>query len=191
MELGILLVSQIAILSETSSLHQRQGTNTGAAVCIFEVHNPTLHSYDSDQMSNNVQGLARMVQVNNDTCIVDITMHNLLKDRKYWVYISKTGDLSEGPVSAGCVLEGLGEVEMDEQGWGDCLVETDRIKVWDVIGHGMVVAEKPRWDGPIEQCKDTGKGILAGVIARSAGTWENAKKVCSCEFAREISSKAY
>lgn len=76
----------------------------------------------------------------------------------------------------------LGNIEVDEKGWGDLVLETTRVKVWDVIGRSIVVHEGPDDLGKGEKSKhgNSGKGVLAGVIARSAGAFENSKKVCAC-----------
>ena len=58
--------------------------------------------------------------------------------------------------------------------------------MWEVIGRGLVVApeqggegeEKLEWEGKGE---GRGKGeVVVGVVARSAGVWDNEKTVCSC-----------
>lgn len=48
--------------------------------------------------------------------------------------------------------------------------------VGDIIGRGMLVAPDSEEDG-----KGEGEGVVLGVVARSAGVWENERKVvCSC-----------
>lgn len=60
------------------------------------------------------------------------------------------------------------------------------LKVWDVIGRSLVikegvddlgrgVAETSRVDG------SAGKGVACGIIARSAGLFDNPKKICACD----------
>lgn len=47
--------------------------------------------------------------------------------------------------------------------------------VGDIIGRGMLVAPDS------EEGKGEGEGVVVGVVARSAGVWENERKVvCSC-----------
>lgn len=48
--------------------------------------------------------------------------------------------------------------------------------VADIIGRGMLVAPDSEGEG-----KREGEGVVVGVVARSAGVWENERKVvCSC-----------
>lgn len=59
-------------------------------------------------------------------------------------------------------------VDIDSEGNGRFIGEVEW-SVGEIIGRGMLVA-------PGE-----GEGVVVGVVARSAGVWENEKKVvCSC-----------
>jgi copper chaperone for superoxide dismutase len=49
------------------------------------------------------------------------------------------------------------------------------VGIWEMIGRSMVVSKNK--EGPFR--KDDAD-TLVGVIARSAGVWENDKTVCSC-----------
>ena len=51
-----------------------------------------------------------------------------------------------------------------------------QLKVWDIIGRSFCVYEKND-DGNEANC---GKKIACGIIARSAGLFENMKKICLC-----------
>jgi len=81
---------------------------------------------------------------------------------KYHIRIHESGNLSNGLDSAGKVQRVLGVVEVDERGWGEWSGEIDDMQVWQVVGHALSVDK------------------VAGVVARSAGIWENVKKVCAC-----------
>lgn len=61
----------------------------------------------------------------------------------------------------------LGEVVVDDTGMGSAFLEKD-VRIWEVIGRGMVVTPREGGDS------------VVGVIARSAGVWDNEKTVCSC-----------
>jgi copper chaperone for superoxide dismutase len=80
----------------------------------------------------------------------------------YDIVVRETGDLSNGINSAGNVMRILGKVQVDERGWGEWSGEIEDLAVWQVIGHALSVDK------------------VAGVVARSAGVWENVKKVCAC-----------
>lgn len=63
------------------------------------------------------------------------------------------------------------------------------LAVWEVVGRAMVVTRQEESSGGPEAGADgnvKGNGLindentLVGVIARSAGVWDNDKTVCSC-----------
>ncbi|KAI8146761.1 superoxide dismutase [Fennellomyces sp. T-0311] len=169
--------------------------HSGAAVCIFD-------TYGSDPAANlpkGTQGLARFVQIDEETCLIDLTVEGLTPG-KHGVHIHELGDISRGWLSTGDHFNptgtdhggpddghvgDLGNVDVDENGWGDLVVESNRVKVWDIIGRSMVItqneddlgrsdAKESKWNGA------SGPGILCGIVARSAGAFENMKKVCAC-----------
>jgi copper chaperone for superoxide dismutase len=80
----------------------------------------------------------------------------------YDIVVRETGNLTHGIQSAGQPLRVLGRVEVDERGWGEWSGEVEDLQVWEVLGHALSVDQ------------------VAGVVARSAGVWENVKKVCAC-----------
>lgn len=165
--------------------------HSGAAVCIFDCYGENPNS----ALPSGKSGLARFVQVDNDTCLIDLTIQGL-SPGKHGVHIHESGDISNGwkstgdhynptevehgdGVSGGHVGD-LGNVEVDENGWGDLIFESNRVKVWDIIGRSMVITENE--DDLKSSSKDgnSGNGILCGIIARSAGAFENTKMVCAC-----------
>lgn len=151
----------------------------GAAVCILETHNTTV--------AEKVRGLSRMVQVSKNQTLVDLTINGLSPGR-YWATVRETGDISEGAGSTGRIWEALkakvlgreeprgvfGTVDVNEKGKGNVLLDQP-LAVWEMIGRSMVVSKSK--DGPF---KKDDPDTLVGVIARSAGVWDNDKTVCSC-----------
>ncbi|KAJ1796351.1 copper chaperone [Coemansia sp. RSA 2399] len=165
--------------------------NIGAAVCIFE---------EGQALSTGAtRGLARFVQVDETTCFVDITVSGIA-DGNHALAIHECGDLSNVPDSCGSHWNPDGVSHGDartgghrgdignlvvKDGWGDMAFETNRFKVWEIIGRSMVVADgaDDLGRGAAKSSKvdgGCGPGILAGVIARSAGLFENEKQVCAC-----------
>ena len=65
----------------------------------------------------------------------------------------------------------LGKLEVDEDGRGSLVGEIDW-RVWQMVGRGIVVERLGKKEG--------GDGLVVGVVARSAGVWENEKVVCGC-----------
>lgn len=159
--------------------------HSGAAVCIFDCYgtDPTA------TVPEGKSGLARFVQVDADTCLIDLTIQGL-KPGKHGIHIHESGDISEGWASTGDHFNpnndkhgehigDLGNVEVDANGWGDLVLESGRIKVWDIIGRSMVVTENED-DLVTDKDGKSGNGILCGIVARSAGAFENTKVVCAC-----------
>ncbi|MCJ1250929.1 copper chaperone [Trapelia coarctata] len=78
----------------------------------------------------------------------------------------------------------LGEIVVDGNGVGSAFLQK-KVRIWEVIGRGMVVALRVG-EGSVErdegmQRRDGEEGeVVVGVIARSAGVWDNDKTVCSC-----------
>ena len=127
-----------------------------------------------------------MVQVSPTTTLVDLTIRGVAPGT-YRATIREYGDLSQGPSSTGPVWAGsddagkesprglLGVVEVGADGRGSAFVDR-AFKVWEVIGHAMVVSRQDDEAGPLGNDVNT----VAGIVARSAGVWDNDKTVCSC-----------
>lgn len=150
----------------------------GAAVCILESHAPN--------MENKVKGLVRMVQVASNLTIVDLSIRGL-SPGTYHATVRETGDISEGPESTGPIWETVkakkegtpsrgifGTVQVGKGGVGSVFLDRP-IQIWEMIGRSIVVARQE--DGKFDK---NDEDTLVGVIARSAGVWDNDKTVCSC-----------
>ncbi|ANB14529.1 Ccs1p [Sugiyamaella lignohabitans] len=150
------------------------GEPNSAAVCILE-------SFEDEK--NPVKGLARIVGVSPTRALFDITLNGLPKG-KYYPSIRVSGDLSQGAVSTGPQLVELGEIDVSAQlstsdsflanqpkGFSGHAVFTKDVSISDIIGRGLTVSKSRTANYP---------DSLVGVIARSAGIWENLKSVCSC-----------
>lgn len=136
-----------------------------------------------------------MVQVSSNRTLIDLTINGNSPGR-YWATIRETGDISRGAASTGGIWEAVkgkvfgttttktesaseprglvGSINVDETGRGNVFLDRP-IAIWELIGRSMVVSREK--EGPFRaQDPDT----LVGVIARSAGVWDNDKTVCSC-----------
>ena len=161
-----------------SGASQMLTKSTGAAVCILETHSTTV--------SDKVRGLARMVQVAPHLTIIDLTIRGL-SPGKYWATVRQTGDISNGAVSTGGLWSdakdgpGLkrgvfGTITVGKDGVGSVFIDRP-IQILEMIGRGMVVSKQHEGEGRFER---NDEDTLVGVIARSAGVWDNDKTVCSC-----------
>lgn len=154
------------------------GKSDSAGVCILETHSTTV--------PDKVRGLARMVQVSSAVTLVDLTIRGL-PPGTYSATVRETGDISHGAASTGGIWESLkalsglgqprglfGSIYVGNDGRGSAFLNTP-VSIWELIGRAMVVSKEE--DGPF---KREDPNTLVGVIARSAGVWENDKTVCSC-----------
>lgn len=115
-----------------------------------------------------------MVQVADKLTIVDLTL-NGLEPGTYHASVRAAGDITEGAESTGGMWEkgDFGAVEVGQDGTGSAMVDRP-VEIWEMIGRSFVVSkEKPEEAKSVKNDKDT----LVGVIARSAGVWENTKTV--------------
>lgn len=112
--------------------------------------------------------------------MLDMTLTGLPKGT-YNASIRQSGDISNVPGSMGGIFAGLegdktgslGKLEVDETGRGSMVDEVDW-RVWEMVGRGVVVEK-------LGEERGGGKhGLVVGVVARSAGVWENEKVVCGC-----------
>ena len=127
-----------------------------------------------------------MVQVAANMIIVDLTVRGL-SPGTYFATVRQTGDILRGAESTGGVWErddkdgnqlakaGVwGTVSIDEKHGSGSLFLDKSIQIWELVGRSMVVSQKQSGFANDDQ------NTLVGVIARSAGVWENDKTVCSC-----------
>lgn len=70
-------------------------------------------------------------------------------------------------------LGDLGTLEADQSGEAFYTGKKEKLKVADLIGRAVVVYKT--------EDKNSGQGLTAAVIARSAGVGENYKKLCTCD----------
>lgn len=153
------------------------GKSNSAGVCILETH---------AKVKDPVKGLARMVEVGSGTTLIDLTIKGLTPGT-YHATVRERGDITQGAASTGGIWEALknaagfktsrgffGEIKVGQDGRGSAFLDKP-FSVWEITGRSMVVSRNA--DGPFA---DDDADTLVGVIARSAGVWDNDKTVCSC-----------
>ncbi|CZR47601.1 hypothetical protein LB506_008730 [Fusarium annulatum] len=157
------------------------GASNSAAVSILETFEDPVDGF-YEEPSRDVRGLARMVQVSSGRTLVDLTIRGV-SPGTYKASIRAYGDLKNGATSTGPVWAGedkkprgdLGTIAVGEDGRGAAFIDHG-FQIWEVIGHAMVLTRQEEKDEPLKNDKDT----VVGIIARSAGMWDNDKTVCSC-----------
>jgi copper chaperone for superoxide dismutase len=119
--------------------------------------------------------------------LFDITIRGL-SPGKYSATIRQTGDISKGVISTGAIWNEasnedktipkgrLGVVDVAQSGFGAAFIDKP-IRIWEMIGRSIVVSRQHDGTGRFEKNDDDS---LVGVVARSAGVWDNDKTVCSC-----------
>ncbi len=127
-----------------------------------------------------------MVQISDSHTLVDLTLRGVAPGI-YHATVRETGDISRGPVSTGGIWEAIkalgghkqprgvfGTVQVGKDGRGSAFMDRP-VSIWEIIGRSMVVSKQ---EEGVFQGEDP--DTLVGVIARSAGVWDNDKTVCSC-----------
>jgi len=126
-----------------------------------------------------------MVQVSKNTTLIDLTIRGL-DPGTYYATIRENGDISQGAASTGGIWEAIkslggfkkargsfGEITVGSDGRGSTFLDKP-FSIWEVLGRSMVVSKQS------EDVFKNDANTLVGVIARSAGVWDNDKTVCSC-----------
>ncbi|EGW35152.1 uncharacterized protein SPAPADRAFT_58338 [Spathaspora passalidarum NRRL Y-27907] len=159
------------------------GKPDSAAVCILE-------SFDPKDIKQPVKGLARIVGVSPNDLFIDLTVNGLPKGT-YYPSIRTSGDLSKGALSTGETFYNLDPVELSKPSTLDTTINSlgatihtgdeelysgqeflhAKLNVNELIGRSVVLSKLQ---------DKVSSDSLVGVIARSAGAWENDKQVCSC-----------
>ncbi|KAH3677972.1 hypothetical protein OGATHE_000627 [Ogataea polymorpha] len=142
------------------------GKPNSAAVAILE-------SFDEADKQAPVKGLARMVATSPDEMYVDLTLSGVKKGT-YYPSIRESGNIFKGALTTGKSIYDFPPIEAKTRD-GELYKCQEFVKVplgiSGLIGRSLVVSHEPKnvfWES------------LCGVIARSAGAWENDKYVCSC-----------
>ncbi|KAL9134501.1 MAG: hypothetical protein Q9175_004317 [Cornicularia normoerica] len=170
------IISTIEDTGRTAIL-RGSGKANSAAVCILETPPPP--TSPSVPQASPVRGLARLIELSDRITLLDMTLTGLPKGT-YTASIRQSGDISNVPGSMGGVFTGLredkagdlGKLEVDGTGRGSLVGEVDW-RVWEMVGRGVVVER-------LGEVKEGENGLVVGVVARSAGVWENEKVVCGC-----------
>lgn len=79
----------------------------------------------------------------------------------------------------------MGDMVVSGEGKAGFIGELSGWRVWEMVGRGFVVEKVEEDLGENSDAMREGGGecgdrVVLGVVARSAGVWENEKVVCSC-----------
>ncbi|XP_060797266.1 copper chaperone for superoxide dismutase-like [Neoarius graeffei] len=149
-----------------------------------------------------VQGVVRFLQLSEDRCLIDGTIDGL-EPGAHGLHVHELGDLTRdcmscgehynpfgkqhgGPQDTERHVGDLGNVQVGADGRATFRLEDSQLKVWDVIGRSLVVDsgedDLGRGNHPLSrQTGNSGKRLACGIIARSAGLFQNPKQICACD----------
>ncbi|KAM7366414.1 hypothetical protein PAMP_015853 [Pampus punctatissimus] len=150
----------------------------------------------------NIQGVVRFLQLSAERCLIDGTIDGL-EPGSHGLHVHTLGDLTEdclscgehynpfgrqhgGPGDSERHVGDLGNIVAGPDGRASFRLEDSQLKVWDVIGRSLVVdAEEDdlgRGVHPLsKQTGNSGERLACGIIARSAGLFQNPKQICACD----------
>ncbi|KAJ8007922.1 hypothetical protein DPEC_G00099210 [Dallia pectoralis] len=152
--------------------------------------------------SSGVQGVVRFLQLSQERCLIDGTIDGL-EPGAHGLHVHTLGDLTQDCQSCGehynpygkqhgapqdpdRHVGDLGNIVAGPDGRASFRLEDPQLKVWDVIGRSLVV------DGGVDDLGmgghplskltgNSGERLACGIIARSAGLFQNAKQICACD----------
>ncbi|XP_062850439.1 copper chaperone for superoxide dismutase [Trichomycterus rosablanca] len=149
-----------------------------------------------------VQGVVRFLQLSEDRCLIDGTIDGL-EPGAHGLHVHELGDLTQdcmscgehynpygkqhgGPQDTERHVGDLGNILAGSDGRATFRLEDSQLKVWDVIGRSLVVDagedDLGRGNHTLSrQTGNSGERLACGIIARSAGLFQNPKKICACD----------
>ncbi|XP_060808391.1 copper chaperone for superoxide dismutase [Amyelois transitella] len=128
-----------------------------------------------------------------------------LAEGEHGLHVRHSGDLTEGCQSLGEHFNphgsphgapddppslrhagDLGNIVADENGRATFRIQDNVLKIWDLIGRSVAVTERRddlgRGVSPTSKIDgDSGRPVACGIIARSAGIFQNPKRICACD----------
>ncbi|XP_030636715.1 copper chaperone for superoxide dismutase [Chanos chanos] len=149
-----------------------------------------------------VKGVVRFLQLSQDQCLIDGTIDGL-QPGPHGLHVHELGDLTQdctscgehfnpfgkqhgGPQDTERHVGDLGNIFAGPDGRASFRLEDSHLKVWDVIGRSLVVDsgedDLGRGGHPLsKQTGNSGERLACGIIARSAGLFQNPKQICACD----------
>ncbi|XP_053715484.1 copper chaperone for superoxide dismutase [Synchiropus splendidus] len=149
-----------------------------------------------------IQGVVRFLQLSAERCLIDGTVDGL-QPGPHGLHVHTLGDLTNdclscgdhynpygkphgGPGDSNRHVGDLGNIVAGADGRASFRLEEDQLKVWDVIGRSLVVDagedDLGRGGHPLSKLTgNSGERLACGIIARSAGLFQNPKQICACD----------
>ncbi|XP_022197059.2 copper chaperone for superoxide dismutase [Nilaparvata lugens] len=154
--------------------------------------------------AGSVRGIVRFVQLDDSLCVVEGTVDGL-DPGEHGLHVNECGDITNGCDSTGEHFNlkntnhgapdadennrhtgDLGNIKADSDGRATFRLVDRVLKVWDIIGRSIVVTAGrddlglgSTAQSPVDG--NSGERLACGIISRSAGVFENSKKICACD----------
>lgn len=123
-----------------------------------------------DEGNDRIRGVIRFCPSNNG-CVVDGVIDGL-DPGTHRINIHECGDISNGCASVGDVYKtqnsSSNNINSDGSGRATFRFLEEAIDVGDIIGRSVVITSKEQ-------------RLACGIVARSAGIFQNYKKICACD----------
>ncbi|XP_074518397.1 copper chaperone for superoxide dismutase [Halichoeres trimaculatus] len=152
--------------------------------------------------AGNIVGVVRFLQLSEERCLIDGTVDGL-EPGPHGLHVHTLGDLTQDCLSCGDHYNpsgkqhggpgdserhagDLGNIVAGPDGRASFRLEDGQLKVWEVIGRSLVVdaGEDDLGRGGhllSRQTGNSGERLACGIIARSAGLFQNTKQICACD----------
>lgn len=173
----------VVVESSLSTLELQQILeSTGRAVAIKGYDGSIAAVSILEAGDKNVKGVIRFIQATPNTCVIEGTIDGLIPGY-HNIEVHESGDLSRGCESIGKIFNpddytgqreygNLGKIFVERNGRSDFRLEDNILKLADVIGRSFAVSSQVEGAQLITAC---------GIIARSAGLFQNPKTICACD----------
>uniref|UniRef100_A0A182PF38 superoxide dismutase n=1 Tax=Anopheles epiroticus TaxID=199890 RepID=A0A182PF38_9DIPT len=168
-----------SVLIETSApwldIHKRIEATGRRAVLTGFGGQSAVAIVDHGNETTNVRGVIRFCTLSSVPgqrgAVVDGTIDGLSSNGIFQLNVHECGDISAGCSSVGDVYDSS-PISSDGSGRATIRYVNVRLDVSDLIGRSVVIAQS---DGGQE------RRLSCGIIARSAGIFQNYKKICACD----------
>ncbi|KAJ6633607.1 Copper chaperone for superoxide dismutase [Pseudolycoriella hygida] len=156
---------------------QQRIEGTGRRAVLTGFGGKSCVSIVSSDKVNETKGVIRFCAVSdasNSGCVIDGAVDGLTPNSKLEINVHEYGDVSSGCESVGNIFEQSSytdkEVSSDANGALSFRLLDQHLNVSDLIGRSVVISNA-----------DSKERLACGIIARSAGIFENYKKICACD----------
>uniref|UniRef100_A0A182WWQ2 superoxide dismutase n=1 Tax=Anopheles quadriannulatus TaxID=34691 RepID=A0A182WWQ2_ANOQN len=171
-----------SVLIETTlpwlDIHKRIETTGRRAVLTGFGGQSAVAMVDHCNESTNVRGVIRFCTLSSTPgqkgAVVDGTIDGLSHSGTFQLNVHECGDISAGCSSVGDLYDSS-PIRSDENGRATIRFVNDRLDVNDLIGRSVVITQSAEAGAQEE------RRLSCGIIARSAGIFQNYKKICACD----------